>query len=400
MDSFKILLTFKLAKLRTKRIYTPYGEVVTGRRGEKSFSATVCRKNPEIGVRRLRFHPQKLNFIICRREWDEKGKIIFCKPQEFVEYFKENFGFNIGTDEILGYDVSERFLSTFRDAREGIAILNSMYLLYTYREFPEVFIHTKDTRTRLELEPDIPMLEEVKNMGYAYSHPKTKHPKVRMNYLNDNGREIARSVFEHKLKNCEREVEKVVDRIGRRKVFYIALGTYRKGEMSLPIREPVYEPFNEDSVKTILSKLHLMGNFPLKELSDVQDPEQLISRFLTSVVIYDSALELFEELEKLGFAIKVRQFSKWGVEMGDVFRAPPELAEYLMDVCYYEMDDETVRKFISGISGILLDSFDGDAGRRVLNEMLMGIDFDIGDVGGNMRIKSKTELAELISEVI
>jgi hypothetical protein len=250
---------------------------------------------------------------------------------------------------------------------------------------------------RMELEPDIPMLEEVKNMGYAFSHPKTKHPKVRMNYLNDDGREIARNVFVHRLKNSERQLKNLIEKTGRRKVFLIALGTLKKGEMSLDIREPVYLPLRDESVQTIIPKLYLSDETLFKELRDVQSPLQLISRFLTTFVIYDDAISFFRELEKIGLAIKVRIFSKWGVEVGEIYRAPPELAEYLMDVCYFDISDDLVKEFMNNFSNLFLQSVGGVAGERMLNELFMGIDMELVEFTEK---NSNIRLAELIAEVL
>ena len=208
-DKFKILLTFKLSGLRTKRVHTPFGEVITGRKPGFSTSATCCN-NRELALKRLRFKPHDLNFVICedKGEAEIRGKkVVYCTPEEFVRFFKEKFGFGVSIKEILDYDITEEFMKGFSDQREALAILNSIYLLYLYREFPEVFIHTKDSRVRMEIQPDIPMLEEVKNLGYGFSYPKTAHPIVRMNYLTDNGREIARSVVERKLKNSRSDID-------------------------------------------------------------------------------------------------------------------------------------------------------------------------------------------------
>ncbi|RLI79876.1 hypothetical protein DRP07_09745 [Archaeoglobales archaeon] len=403
-DKFKILLTFKLSGLRTKRIFTPYGDLITGRKGGFSVSATVC-ENKELALKRITFKLHELNFAIGEGNKDEEievrgKKVVFCNPEDFIQFFKNKFRFKVSSREIIDYDITEEFIKSFEDKTEALAILNSMYLLYVYREFPEVFIHTKDTRVRMEIEPDIPLLEKVKNLGYGFSHPKTSHPKVRMNYLTDDGREIARSVFEHKLINSLTELETVIKKFGRRKVLLMTSGTLRKDGMFLKVREPdSVISLKGDTTPNILSNLYISDKSLFKELKDVQTPLQLISRFITLFAIYDEAIRFFNELEKMGLAIKSRIFSKWGVELGMAYRAPPELAEFLMEQCYFEMESEVVEEFVKLFTGMYLKAIEGIAGERMLNELFMGLDMEPIEVKRTPET-SQLEMAELISSIL
>ncbi len=406
-DKFKILLTLKLSGLRTKRIFTPYGDLVTGRKGDFSVSATPCG-NRELALKRLEFKPNKINFAICdknkeREKVEIRGReVVFCNSEEFIRYFRDKFGFKVSEREILDYDIVQDFLGNFSDKTHALAILNSMYLLYVYREFPEVFIHTKNSRIRMDIQPDIPMLEEIKNLGYGFSHPKTRHPKARMNYLNDDGREIARCVFEHKLENSIPDVKALIRRFGKRKVFFITVGTIRKEGMFLKLREEHTLPLKGNTTREILSRLYTSDKSLFKELRDVQTPLQLISRFITTFAIYDEALRFFGELEKMGFAIRSRIFSKWGVELGIVYRAPMELAEYFLEECYLEIDKRVVERFVELLSSMYLNAVEGVAGERMLNELFMGLDMDPIEVNKVSKISnaSQLDMAELISDIL
>ena len=402
-DKFKIFLTFKLSGLRTKRIYTPFGEIIAGRKRGFSASATCCT-NEELTLKRLRFKLQDLNFVVgdSKKEVDFKGKrVIFCTPESFVGFFKENFGFRVDWKDIMEYDITKEFLKGFPDQRKALAILNSMYLLYLYREFPEVFIHTKDTRQRMEIEPDIPMLEEVKNLGYGFSYPKTAHPIVRMNYLTDDGREIARNVLEHKIRNCWSEIESLIEKFGEKKVFFIVMGSLRKDGLFLKVRESS-TIFKSSTPETpdILTRLHTSDKSLYKELKDVQTPLQLVSRFITTFAIYDEALNFYDELERLGLALKVRLFSKWGVELGTAYRAPIELAEHLMERCFFDVDSKTLSRFVELLSGLYLKAIEGIAGERMLNELFMGLDMEPVAEKIHSNHASNLEMAELISAIL
>jgi|Deesub1362A_J573_1020465.scaffolds.fasta_scaffold00235_32 hypothetical protein len=402
-DKFKILLTFKLSGLRTKRIFTPYGELIAGRKGGFSVSATVC-ENKELALKRITFKLHKLNFVVGednKEEIELQGKkVVFCNPEDFIRFFKNKFGFKVSPREVVEYDIIEKFIESFEDKTEALAILNSMYLLYVYREFPEVFIHTKDTRVRMEIEPDIPLLEKVKNLGYGFSHPKTRHPKVRMNYLTDDGREIARSVFEHKLRKSLPEIETLIEKFGRRKIFFMTSGTLQKDGMYLKVRESDSGmSLKGDTTPNILSRLYISDKSLFKELKDVQTPIQLMSRFITLFAIYDEAVKFFSELEKMGFAIKSKIFSIWGVELGTAYRAPLELAEFLMEQCYFELEDEVVEKFVNLFTGMYLKAIEGVAGERMLNELFMGLDIEPIDVKKTSET-SQLEMAELVSSIL
>ncbi len=412
-DKFKILLTFRLSGLRTRRIFTPYGELIAGRKRDLSVSATPCC-NRNLALRRFKFKPSRINFAIgiesgWSREEIGKNEVIFCNPEEFIRYFKDRFGFGVNEQEILEYDIVRNFLESFSDKTYALAILNSMYLLYIYREFPEVFIHTKDSRVRMDIQPDIPMLEDIKNLGYGFSHPKTRHPKARMNYLNDDGREIARCVFEHRLKNSIADIGTLIEKFSK-KVFFIVMGTIRKDGLFLKVREEFFPSLKGDSTREIISRLYTSDTSLFKELRDVQTPLQLMSRFITTFAIYDEALRFFGELEEMGFAIKSRIFSKWGVELGIAYRAPMELAEYLLQECYLEIDRRVVERFIELLSSIYLNSVGGVAGERMLNELLTKLDIDpiVHGLSESAESKSLTkplttsqlEMAELISNIL
>jgi hypothetical protein len=399
-DKFKIIVSFKLSGLRTKRIFTPYGEVIVARRKGFSASATCCN-NRELALKRLRFKLQEFNFVICnfKDEIDFRGKkIIFCTPDDFILFLKEKFGFKVGSKEILDYDLAEEFLKSFDDKREALGILNSIYLLYLYREFPEVFIHTKNSRMRMEIEPDIPLLEKVKNMGYGFSHPKTSHPKVRMNYLTEEGREMARSVLAHRLRSTSSDIESHLKKFGEKKTFLIVLGTLRKDGMFLRVREPHHEIPVKSNVKGILLKLYTAEKSLFKELKDVQTIQQLVARFITIFTLYEDALRFFGDLERLGLALKVRIFSKWGADLGTAYRAPLELAEVFLERCFFELDEKTYNRFLELFSGLYLDAIKGVAGERMLNELYMGLDLRPVEKVELQNLKLK--MAELISEIV
>jgi len=407
-DKFKILLTFKLSGLRTKRIHTPLGELITGKGRVLSVSATCC-SNRELALKRIEFKPQRLNFVVCEGcEGDEVSfrgrRVIFCNPEGFVNFFKESFGFEVDAKEIMSYDITDGFIKGYADQRRALAILNSIYLLYLYGEFPEVFIHTKDSRVKMEIEPDIPMLEEVKNLGYGFSYPKTSKPKVRMNCLTGDGREIARGFLERRLRIWQAEIESLIERFGERRVFFIASGTLRRDGLFLRVRESYVPPGSRtpDTLDTprILSKLYVSDKSLFKELNDVVSPQQLLARFITTFAIYDDALRFFDELEKLGFALKVRLFSKWGIELGTAYRAPIEVAEFLLERCFFDVNSEMLRRFVEILPNLYLKAVEGVAGERMLNELFMNLNMEPVKGERIPNRESNLEMAELISAIL
>ncbi|AGK62040.1 hypothetical protein Asulf_02080 [Archaeoglobus sulfaticallidus PM70-1] len=395
ISKLKLYLMLKLAGFRVRKLFTPYGEIFIAKRAGNSICVATGNTIPLAEIK-IEFRPQKRNIILTNSEGMSKYETM--NLEEFISFltgFKENI--DERCKEIVDFDVVDEFIGSYRDQTKAVAILNSALLMYIYGEFPEVYVHTKEFRQRLEIKPDIAMLEELKNLGMAYSHPKERNVPARMNYLTEDGRDLAREFLYRKIDVNRDELNRIVDKIGRKEVFLICCGTIGKSGMSLEVRQPD----SDLSVKygdrySLIPMLHIR-RFDFEKLKEIYTKFQLFSRFMADFVIYDESVRLFSELEKIGLASKVRKFSKLGVEIGEFYKAPLELCEYLMDICYFDVPENVIDSFMNAFASLCLQKSDL-AGERRLRELFMAMDEDFDRV--SMVENPSIEISELVSRIL
>jgi|GEM_PF-1160245 hypothetical protein len=390
MEKFRIRSAFKLARFRTKRIFTPYGELIIGRKtGSISVSAVSCGRSPRLAIKKILEKPQRLNYIISESAGDFNEGVnlgmnsVNIMPVDEITFLKDlNSRFNAKTDIIIDFDLLKSFLDKFDDPKRGLAVINSLFQLYMYHEFPELFFHSKEGSKRIENENEIPMLEELKKMGFVVSYPKDKYARVRLNALTKDGLEISRAACEKMLRMKEDELEKLIHKFEPEIIFFIVAGTIDKKGMNIVLREPdsvlALKSVKNNSIYSILPKIYSSDLTYLKSFKKAENLLRALAMFITEFVIYDEAIRFFDELSKIGFAVRTKVYSKAGVGLGEEYRAPLEVAEFLMDRCYFEVEDELLKEFAGSFAHLYGNIFDKTiASKRVIELFLkFGLSLD------------------------
>ena len=330
---------------------------------KRGFSVGIEIGNPENVKPKLMSYPFNLRVVICNDcnyTSDEitvtdvnglcKALNIDCNPS-FDEWLKQRRNEDYEFYRIAFEHLREK-LSDDAVARRAI---DAVVYLYMAEEVIEDY-----SGKVTEKIPFVRLYPTLVECGLAIRDTREfVKPKTFMTSLTRDGFRVAKVAVREKLRERRKEIEKLIDEIGREILYVITTGlAERKGLVLREIDIDSFEISGESLDEIYYSILPVFASVDIDEILKMFygkefTPLTALCKVLSYTVFYHKARDLFERLFKMGLTSRVPVHDYYGEFFGYEYRASKEVAEFLSKYAYAKIDDEIPRKFYN----ILLLSF-------------------------------------------
>lgn len=203
-------------------------------------------------------------------------------------------------------------------------------------------------------------------------------------YLTREGEEIAKSIITNRIKSKSNELDSLILEYGKL-AGIIAIGTTKEVEaekegMSLRIVKVVDKksirelPSQKRTYNMMIASLQEMDFHDLFTARvESRKFHPLISSFCHFVTYYcyDLSKSFFERLKSLGLALEIPVFGSYGQYLWNQFRAPAEVAEFILSRIKLGFDPELLSQF--GALKVIYSVYDikhPETARQIFNEYL------------------------------
>ncbi len=356
-DELKDYLAFVLKRngFRVKKDYRcPEGwiDVAGFKRG---FSVGIEIGNPENVISKLMSYPFSVRIVICDDCDYRSDEIIVtdinglcrvlnieCNPS-FEEWLKQRRN----KDYELYRIVFEHLREKLSDDAVARRAMDAIIYLYMAEEVIEDY-----SGKVTEKIPFVRLYPTLVECGLAIRDTKDIFaPKTFMTSLTRDGFIVAKVAVREKLRERRREMEKIIDEIGRDVLYVITTGLAER--KSLVLREMKVAKFEISGKSLDEIYYSILPIFASVDIDDILKmfygkeftPLTALCKVMSYTVFYHKAIELFERLFEIDLTSKVPVYDYYGEFFGYEYRASKEIAEFLSKYAYAKIDDEIPRKF-------------------------------------------------------
>jgi hypothetical protein len=183
------------------------------------------------------------------------------------------------------------------------------------------------------------ILPDLKQWGLAVSNSRSKLNPVFFVSLTREGYRVGETVIERRIRIFEKKLRKMAE---EHLTYLIAMGVSRE------LRVLRNHECRDFSLKSLLE---FMKNVPLdfgsKIFYDMVYPKLHLCEFLVKTALNAKAVELAENLSRMGLAAKVDIYSPYGEKMGEEFRFARAAIEALLKMGYADVGAETLNEFMT-----------------------------------------------------
>lgn len=360
---YRVLSPFKL----------PLGWVDMAILGKSRIGVDFYNGVYESCVERLTSYPFRDIYIL--------GDCDGCIP---LEDFCKEFGIKMCYEE---NNPEEQSIELENPSIQVKAIEDGLAYMYIAKE-----VYEKD----IEYRPLKTSIGDLKMLGYVISSSKPKLKPEMFASLTHEGYTAAKKVIYRRIMRNRKKLEKLAS---NPKNYLIALG----------ISESLAVKRKYDSVDVnFKSLLQFMKKFPLEDeiFRTEAHPKVQLCEFMVNSALNGDAVELAEELRKMGLAFRIKSYSPYGYEMGEEYRIAREAVEMLLKSGYSEIPGDITGEFLavtypmkhSDIYPIL-----NHAGKYLMNAEKMGVCSINGTkirIGEKFAEYARVRLAMLMEKII
>ena len=254
----------------------------------------------------------------------------------------------------------------------------------------------------------LPLFRVLVDLGLASRDTKEiVNPKTFMVSLTHDGVKLAKYELIKCINEKKGEINKIISKIGDNIVYILILGLMERRGLSLKeMTVPKLDLPSYDVDEIYYLVLPVLFSIPLYEIVKLlkyqNHPLLALCRLISYTVLYHKAKEFFDELCKIGLAVRIPVYDHYTQFYGYEYKTSKEVVEYLSKQVFLEVDDSTILKFKDLIDLILLRPNESNDLKIAIEKKLVRVRYGNVEVINEKRFERfiKLRIAKIIAEFL